>query len=246
MDHFTIQTGDYNIRPGLVGSHENAWRWLSKPGTWLDGAQRVAVAAEVRQAHSCKLCAEKKEALSPNVVQGEHDSLGVLNANQVGVIHQVATDSGRTSEAWCRGAIDAGMGEGEFVEISGIVAMVMMMDTFKRGMGLSEDQLPVAESGETSRYVSPGAKRQAAWVPITEPEDVSDSDGPMYPSPKAGYIYRALSSVPDSMRAYWDLANEHYIPGQFIYDFATTARSILRPQIELIAARVAALHQCAY
>lgn len=246
MDQFAIQTGDYEVRSGLIGAHERAWGWLRKPGTWLDGGQHVAVAAEVRQAHNCQLCADKKAALSPNAVQGEHDSLGVLNDNQIGVIHMVATDSGRTSEAWCRAAIDAGMSEGEFVEITGIVAMVMVMDTFKRGMGLPEDQIPAAEEGEPSYYVSPGAKRQAAWVPITEPEDVSDSDGPMYPSPKAGYIYRALSSVPDSMRAYWDMVNEHYMPGQYIYDFSATLRSIERPQIELIAARVAALHQCAY
>ncbi len=246
MDQFAIQTGDYEIRSGLVDAHERAWVWLKKPGTWLDGPQRVAVAAEVRQAHNCQLCADRKEALSPHAVKGGHDSLGVLNENQVGVIHQIATDSGRTSEAWCRTAIDAGMSEGEFVEISSITAMVMIMDTFKLGMGLPEDQIPAAEAGESSRYASPGAKRQAAWVPITEPEDVSDSDGPMYPSPKAGYIYRALSSVPDALRAYWDLVNEHYMPLQFIYDFAATPRAIERPQIELIAAMVAALHQCAY
>ena len=68
----------------------------------------------------------------------------------------------------------------------------------------------------------------------------------MYPSPKAGYIYRALSSVPQSMRDYWALANAHYLPGTVIYRFDQTIRAIARPQTELLAARVSALHQCVY
>jgi hypothetical protein len=68
----------------------------------------------------------------------------------------------------------------------------------------------------------------------------------MYPSPKAGYIYRGLSLVPESLRNYWTLANIHYLPGQVIYQFDKSIRAISRPQTEILAARVSALHQCAY
>lgn len=68
----------------------------------------------------------------------------------------------------------------------------------------------------------------------------------MYPTPKAGYIYRGLSLVPQSLRDYWALANCHYLPGQYVYQFGASIRAITRPQMEILAARVSALHQCVY
>jgi hypothetical protein len=61
-----------------------------------------------------------------------------------------------------------------------------------------------------------------------------------------GYIYRALSLVPQSVRDYWALAFEHYLPSEFVYKFDQSIRAITRPQTEVLAARVSALHQCAY
>ena len=83
-------------------------------------------------------------------------------------------------------------------------------------------------------------------VPIIEPEDAVESVGALYPSNKVGYIHRALSAVPETKRDYWRMAEAHYLPGGSVYDFSTDARAISRPQIELIAARVSALHQCLY
>jgi hypothetical protein len=42
------------------------------------------------------------------------------------------------------------------------------------------------------------------------------------------------------------LANCHYLPGEFVYQFDKSIRAIERPQVEILAARVSALHQCAY
>jgi hypothetical protein len=55
-----------------------------------------------------------------------------------------------------------------------------------------------------------------------------------------------LSLVPQSLRDYWALATAHYLPGAFVYQFDKSIRAITRPQMELLAARVSALHQCAY
>jgi hypothetical protein len=111
---------------------------------------------------------------------------------------------------------------------------------------MPERELPAPAAGEPTRYQPPGAKKQAAWLPLVEPEDAVEADGPMYPSPKAGYIYRGLSLVPQSLRDYWALANCHYMPGQYVYKFDTSIRAISRPQVEILAARVSALHQCVY
>jgi hypothetical protein len=227
------------VREDLTQAHERAWAAIAAPGTWLTGARRVAVAAEIRRARDCVLCGRIKEALSPNAA-GAHDTA------EIELIHRVVNDPGRLSESWSQSVLGRGLAEGEYIEIVGVIAMVMMMDTFTRGLGLPERALPAPLAGEPTRYCPPGAKKQAAWLPLVEPPDAVEADGPMYPSPKAGYIYRGLSLVPQSLRDYWALANCHYMPSQYIYQFDKSIRAITRPQMEIMAARVSALHQCAY
>lgn len=236
----------FAIRPDLVESHAAAWERIASPGTWLTAERRIAVAAEVRQARQCGFCRQIKQALSPTAIKGSHESRGELGAAEIEMIHRVVNDSGRLSEKWTRSILERGVSEGEYVEIVSIVAMVMVMDTSTLALGLLDRPLPPSRRGEPTRYRPPGARRKAAWIPLVEPEDVVEADGPMYPSPKASYIYRALSLVPQSMRDYWNMANCHYLPGHLVYQFDKTMRAITRPQSELLAARVAALHQCAY
>lgn len=233
------------MRKGIPESHGRAWAAIAAPGTWLTGERRVAVAAEVRHARGCALCARRKAALSPNV-PGEHDSLGQLSAAEVELVHRVVSDPGRLTEIWVRSVLARGLAEGEYIEIVGLIAMVMMMDTFSRALGVPERALPAPQPGEPTRYRPPGAKKQAAWLALVEPEDTVPADGPMYPHPRVGYIYRALSLVPQSVRDYWALAFEHYLPSEVIYKFDRSIRAITRPQTEILAARVSALHQCAY
>lgn len=241
-----LRSGDLPIRPDLVESHERAWAAIAAPGTWLTGERRVAVAAEIRNARRCEHCAQIKAALSPNAVKGEHTSLGALGSAEVELIHRVVSDPGRLSERWADSVLARGLTEGEYVEIVGIVAMVMMMDACTAALGIPETPLPAPRPGEPTRYRPAGAKKQAAWLPLVEPEDAVPADGPMYPSPKAGYIYRGLSLVPQSLRDYWALAFAHYLPSEEVYRFDRSIRAISRPQVEIVAARVSALHQCAY
>jgi alkylhydroperoxidase family enzyme len=234
------------VRADLLAAHERAWSAIAAPGTWLTGVQRVDVAAEIRHARACEYCARIKAALSPNGVPGAHQSLGKLGAAQVELIHRVVGDPGRLSEKWSQSVLALGLAEGEYVETVGIVAMVMMLDTCLRALGVAERALPAPQSGAPTRYRPAGAKKRAAWLPLVEPEDATEADGPLYPNPKAGYIYRGLSLVPQSLRDYWALANCHYMPGEFVYQFDKSIRAIRRPQVEIIAARVSAMHQCVY
>ena len=236
----------FAVRADLVEAHERAWAAIAAPGTWLDGEQRVAVAAEIRHAVDCAYCKRIKAALSPYAVDGTHDSLGRLGAAQAELVHRVMNDPGRLTEKWANSVLATGLGEGEYVEIVGLVAMVMILDTCHRGLGLESRSLPAPAKGEPSRYCPPGAKKKAAWLSLVEPEDAVESDGPMYSSPKAGYIYRGLSLVPQAVRDYWALANCHYLPGEYVYQFGTSIRAIERPQVEILAARVSAMHECAY
>jgi alkylhydroperoxidase family enzyme len=234
------------MRADLSASHDQAWAAIAAPGTWLDGARRVAVAAEIRRARACAYCAQIRAALSPYGVKGQHDSTGKLGEAEVELVHRVVNDPGRLTESWSQSVLARGLAEGEYVEIVGLVAMVMMLDTFSHALGGPLRKLPGPQPGEPARYTPPGAKKKAAWLPLVEPEDAVPADGPMYPNPKAGYIYRGLSLVPQSLRDYWALAFHHYLPAEFVYRFDQSIRAISRPQTEVLAARVSALHQCAY
>lgn len=246
MSAISFAGADLPVRNDLIEAHEGAWTAIARPGTWLTGERRVAVAAEIRHALDCALCARIKAALSPNSVQGAHDTLGRLRPAEVELVHRIVNDPGRLSESWADSVLARGLSDGEYIESVGVTAMVMMMDTCMRGLGLPLRDLPKAVSGEPTRYRPAGAKKQAAWLPLVEPQDATEADGPMYPSPKAGYIYRALSLVPQTLRDYWSLACAHYLPPQFIYQFDKSIRAISRPQTEILAARVSAMHQCVY
>ena len=99
-------------RDDLLDAHARAWKWIAGPGTWLTGAERLAVVREVRQAAQCDLCQARKDALSPLAVDGHHDHFGKLSDPQIEAIHRVATDSGRLSGAWVEGLLADGLSDG--------------------------------------------------------------------------------------------------------------------------------------
>lgn len=233
------------VRPSLLEAHAEAWRWISGPGTWLDGPRRSAVVREVRNAPNCALCRERKEALSPFAVDGDHDSLGELTDVEVEAIHRLATDSGRLSSRWLDGLLENGLTDGEYIEIAGIVAMVTMMDAFAWAIDVAPSPDLTPRDGAPTQYRPPGAKKRGAWLPIVHAEDVVSSDGELYPDTDGG-VHKALSLVPDSKRAFWALGEPHYIPMSEMRSFDTKVRAISRAQIEIIAERVSALHQCVY
>ncbi len=103
MSHFQYEHSPHPIRPGLSESYRQYWQSLASPGTWFTGAQRVAIAAEVRNALICPHCAQRKLALSPNSVKGEHLSARSLGENIVDAVHRVITDQSRITQtyAWC-------------------------------------------------------------------------------------------------------------------------------------------------
>ena len=62
------------VRGDLRAAHRAVLDHLRRPGSWFSGAERIAVAAESRRASECPLCGERKVALSPEQVAGEHEA----------------------------------------------------------------------------------------------------------------------------------------------------------------------------
>ncbi len=237
----------FPIRDDLAAAHARAWTHIARPGTWWDGAARVAIVSETRQASLCTLCRRRKGALSSFAIEGTHDSLGQLPEIAVEVVHHVVTDPGRLGERWYRGVIKGGLTEEQYVEIVSVVAHTVVIDTMTRGLGHNMPPLPIPESGAPSRYRPLGAKPGGAWVPWVEPADVSEGDAGLYPTDRRpANIMMAMSLVPEEARSFFDLATHQYLPGAVMRDFSREYRAITHAQIELLAARVSALNRCLY
>ena len=241
----TYESADMPIREAILDAHRNAWRRIARPGSWFDGPTRLAIAAESRNAPGCALCAERKAALSPYGIDGAHESLGGLPEAVVEIVHRIVTDPARLRRQWYDGILADGLADTEYVEIVGVVCSTVSVDTFARAMGMPAPDLPAPEPGAPSRRRPPGVKPGHAWVPWIAPEDVTEAEADLYDH-GASNIRRALMSVPDEQRGFFDLAHAQYLSGPEITDFTTDYRAITRAQIELIAGRVSALNQCVY
>jgi hypothetical protein len=99
------------VREDIASAHRLIWQRLAAPGTWWTGAERIAIAAEVRAARGCTACSERRLALSPEIVVRPHDgaSGGVLPDVAVDCVHRIAMDPGRLSRSWLDKALAAGL-----------------------------------------------------------------------------------------------------------------------------------------
>jgi hypothetical protein len=244
----------FAVRADIAAAHQKAWARLAHPGTWFPGQTRLAIAAEVRHATRCALCARRKQALSPYGLDGRHDSLGALPERMVEQIHRIVTDPGRLTRTWFDRVIASGTSDTEYVEIVGVVATVVSIDTFCRALGLPLPPLPAAVSGEPLRRRPKTAhQRGEAWVPMIHPKDLEGELETPEERTLAAYwggvlanIRRALSLVPEEAYAWFQLVETQYLPGRWMRDFANEYRAITHAQIELIAGRVSVLNQCFY
>ena len=185
MNQAPYENAPIRIRDDLAAAHRRAWDHLAQPGTWWGGDERVALAAETRNAVNCRLCRQRKEALSPAAVSGSHDNLGELPENAVEVVHRIRTDPARLTRSWFEGVMQSGLTPDQYVEIVSVGAHVVSVDTFARGLGISPLPLPCPASGTPTEKRPSGAKPGPAWVPWIEPADLMESEADIYPRARA-------------------------------------------------------------
>ena len=62
----------FKVREDLQEAYHRYRKWLSDPGEWWTGTERVTIVKETRRGWDCLLCARKKEALSPKSIAENH------------------------------------------------------------------------------------------------------------------------------------------------------------------------------
>ncbi len=237
----------YPIPDRIPKAHRAAWSHLAEPGMWWSGAERVAIAEETRNAEDCALCAERREALSAPSVVGEHDSSTALPPAAIEAVHKIVTDPGRLSKPWLEGLLADGLTDAAYVEIVGVLTTVLSVDDLHRGLGLDLEPLPASVGGEPERRRPAGATDEGAWVHTVPASALDAADADLYGgAPQAANVIRALSLVPPAVRMLGVLHGAHYLSYAEMRMMTSLDRSLSRPQLELVAARVSAVNECFY
>ncbi len=245
MSEFSYTDAPVPVRADIPAAHRRAWRRLAEPGTWWTARERVAAATEVRQAARCTLCRARKAALSPEAVEGQHESQGVLSDAAVEVVHRVTSDPARLSRSWYEKILASGLGDAPYVELIGLVVTVVSIDGFHRGLGIPVQPLPEPVPGEPSRRRPPSARLERAWVPMIAEGQATGPEADLYVRGRNANVLRALSLVPDEVRGLRALSAAHYLPLDQLVNLRA-GRALNRMQLELIAGRVSALNDCFY
>ena len=236
----------YPVRADLVEAHQYYVDHVRASGTWWTGRERVAIALESRAADDCPSCRERKAALSPNAATGDHTGPSDLPPEVIDVIHRVRSDPGRLSKAWFDEVMASGLEETRYVELIALVTQTAGIDSFARALGVAPPDLGVGDTAEPSRYRPASAKHGTAWVPMIDAEDAIGPEADMYDEGNVPNIERALSLVPDQVRALRTIAEPHYMSFAAIGDMTTRLPGLDRLQIELVASRVSAMNECFY
>ena len=248
-----IHYADPAVRDDLAAAHVRYWRRLARPGANWSGAQRVAIAREVRHAAGCAFCRRLKDALSPFAVDGVHDvhpeNRGALSAVAVGAVHRIVNDASRLTRGWYERTLADGLTDGEYVELVGTVVSVVSIDSFCRGVGVPLHPLPEPEPGSASGYRPETAAHDGqSWVPMVPLDNSGTPEADLWPANRTGNVIRALSLAPDEVRTLNDLGGAHYIEHGRVRDVSAgrAGGALSRVQIELVAGRVSILNDCFY
>lgn len=220
----------------LRDSHTQAWQTIAEPGAFYTGAQRVEIVRVARDSLTCPLCEDRRDALSPNAVEGEHDTTSELPPTIVDMIHRLRTDPGRLTNSWFK-SVTHEISMPKYVEIVSVVTTSVIIDTLHNALGLGVPSLPAPIGGAPQGEINHAAVNDGAWVPILavpNPDQVSDTGLPQVPN-----IARALGLVPSALQLFFDTFRPHYA-------LKDIALSISQGQAEFVAARVSAINECFY
>ncbi len=210
---FDFAESPFDIPQSIADMCRRTWEDLAEPGTTWTGADRIAIAERARDTR-----------LDRGGV-----STGLPRA-AVDVVDLMAGAPATTSREWIDGVV-AELGEQAYLEIVGIVARVVAIDTFTRLVGVAPEPFPEASPGPAVAEPPPAkARKGKAWVNMAG-----------FPVPP-----NVLSLVPKAQRATNLTAETLYMTGAQMESPDTTIDTLHRTQIEVVATTVSHGNECFY
>ncbi len=222
------------VRDDLRKAHESVWRSISATGSYWSGVDRVAFVQEARRALTCRLCVSRKLAISPNAVDGHHDSATSLDPLIVDLVHRIRTDPGRYTKSIFDRFVSKYSVE-RYIELISVVASSVVVDTMHFSLGLALPDLHEPDATEPRSNEPALVEEGGAWVPLSR-QDQSRSDLGFRGVPN---ILRSMGAVPSAISLFFTCFKNHYSMMGVPLDLQAS-------QTEFIAARVSALNQCFY
>jgi len=230
MTNVVISLGD--VRQDLLRAHEKAVSALSAPGTWWTGAQRRELAK------TALLAITETQPVPPWV--GVSTVANKLTANLTApkiahdAIYRISRHAATLTREWYEKVV-AEIDPLAFVELCGIACTIASVGAFRRALNLPNLELGSVVAGEPSRSKPENlVDAQLNWVPVVGPAD------------KEAAVVQAFTSVPETNRVIWAMADAQYIPDKEMVDPRWTRGTLSRLQMELVATRVSQQRECFY
>jgi hypothetical protein len=237
-----------HLRAELPAAHNTAWLQIGSPGASFNAKQRVSILKLARSALDCRLCEQRKKALSPFTIDGMHNCNGeVASANLhpalIDAIHRIRTDPGRLTKAWFDDMVSNGVTVEAYVEAVSVVTTVVIIDTLHQSLGLALAPPPATGPGEPTGQLNALASDQGAWLPTLNTfiaESAADANAVAdHGLPQIPNIAKAFGLVPCAAELFFGAFRPHY-------QLQDINLAISQGQAEFVASRVSAINECFY
>lgn len=219
MSNATVAT-----EPHVRSAIESAVDQLRASGTWWTAEEMAAVVGRANQVFA--------QRGAPPWMRDLEATVAGLPEAAVTVIDKIAGDPGSVDRDWATTRI-AELGDGPYVELVGTTAVAVMLRMYAECANETVATIgaPPDDAGGPARDMPDGLADIGAHIAMLDP----------FPGPN---VARALSMVPSINQVFYTLVIPMYSVAGFQDLVWDTALS--RPQVELVASRVAALNECFY
>lgn len=209
------------VRTDLVEAHRAALAHVVSPGSRFDGPRRRAVAEAAITAY-----------LDPSPPPPWVRPYGDLALD---VAQRLGAHAATITQEWYEQVVTEGLHPLEWVEVVGVVIAALPPVAFARAAGLDLPTLPDAADGRPhGREATELAPARLNFVPVAAPAD------------EVAAVVQALSALPDEWDMLWELAGAQYMSDRQMDDPLWNRGTLSRPQMELVASRLAALRDCVF
>ena len=233
---------EFSVPALLDELHSKEIASLSGVGTWGSAAQRHAVATTTRNTRFKMGVQEASGDANDNT----DDSLPAAVKRLAESVAQGGTD---IDAEFCRQVQAEGVTEGAYVEVVSVAARIVNLDVFARGIGVPVRQFPPPQDAQAPSFERPEEAIDEGFFTATIPNGPAGgkTGESLFGGQPAGNILRTLSLVPEEARNVIGLVQTQYYDNSTFMDFsAQRHHALTRAQMEVVATKVSAHHQCFY